>query len=230
MALPSEIDTGSVGSGFGETSLGRHDGLYRRSCKRLLDCLLVLLAAPIAVPTILLLAALIRLDGGPAFYSQERIGRHGRRFRIWKLRSMRVGADALLAAHLAADPAARAEWASTQKLKDDPRVTAIGRSIRKSSLDELPQLWNVLMGEMSLVGPRPMLPDQEPLYPGRERARAYDSLRPGLTGVWQVRNRNATTFARRATYDSFYAERVSFTTDLRLLLATVQVVLRGTGY
>jgi lipopolysaccharide/colanic/teichoic acid biosynthesis glycosyltransferase len=235
MALPSEIDAGSVDrrfdAGFVDTGFVPHaEGLYRRACKRLLDCVLVLLAAPVAVPAILLLAALIRLDGGPAFYTQERIGRHGRRFRIWKLRSMRVGADALLAAHLAADPAARAEWESTQKLKDDPRVTAVGRPIRKSSLDELPQLWNVLRGDMSLVGPRPMLPDQVPLYPYPERERAYYSLRPGLTGFWQVRNRNRATFASRAGYDSFYAERVSFATDLRLLLATVQVVLRGTGH
>jgi lipopolysaccharide/colanic/teichoic acid biosynthesis glycosyltransferase len=231
MALPSEVDAGSVDASFVEASFALDaDGLYRRWCKRLLDCLLVLLAAPIAVPTVLLLAALIRLDGGPAFYSQERIGRHGRSFRIWKLRSMRVGADRLLEAHLAADPAAREEWESTQKLKDDPRVTAVGRPIRKTSLDELPQLWNVLKGEMSLVGPRPMLPDQAPLYPRQARARAYDSLRPGLTGLWQVRNRNATTFANRVIYDSFYAQRVSFTTDLRLLLATVLVVLRGTGH
>ena len=117
-------------------------------------------AAPVILPLVLLLGLLIRSDGGPAFYSQERIGLNGRVFRIWKLRSMRVGADQLLEAHLAADPAARAEWETTQKLKDDPRVTPIGRSIRRNSLDELPQLWNVLKGDMSLVGPRPMMPDQ----------------------------------------------------------------------
>jgi lipopolysaccharide/colanic/teichoic acid biosynthesis glycosyltransferase len=225
MAHISEIDAGAVDRRFVRDASGP-DGLYRRSLKRLLDCLLVLLAAPIVVPTVLLLAALVRLDGGPAFYSQQRIGQGGRIFRIWKLRSMRVGADALLEAHLAADPKARAEWAATQKLKDDPRITAVGRPMRKVSLDELPQLWNVLKGDMSLVGPRPMLPEQTPLYPGV----AYYSLRPGLTGFWQIRDRNRTTFAGRAAYDTRYAQRVSLATDLRVLLATVLVVLRGTGY
>ena len=141
-------------------------GLYERSLKRVFDCAVVLLAVPIVAPLVLLLALLIRLDGGPAFYRQERIGLNGRTFRIWKLRSMRVGAEELLAEHLAADAAARAEWETTQKLRDDPRITPIGRQIRKTSLDELPQIWNVLLGDMSLVGPRPMLPDQAPLYPG----------------------------------------------------------------
>ncbi len=224
MALYTEIDAGPVDAGFGKRP--NPEGFYRRSLKRLFDCTLVLVAAPFVAPLILLIALAVRLDGGPAFYSQERIGRNGRIFRIWKLRSMKVGADALLEAHLAADPAARAEWASTQKLKDDPRITAVGRPIRKVSLDELPQVWNVLRGDMSLVGPRPMMPSQAPLYPGV----AYYRLRPGLTGFWQIRDRNRTTFAGRAAYDNRYAERLSFMTDLRVLAATVRVVLRGTGY
>jgi lipopolysaccharide/colanic/teichoic acid biosynthesis glycosyltransferase len=225
MAHYPEIDAGSVDTRFAPDA-ATPDGLYRRSFKRVLDCGFVLLLAPIVVPFILLLALLIRLDGGPAFYSQQRIGMHGRVFRIWKLRSMRVGADALLEAHLAANPAARAEWATTQKLKDDPRITPIGRPIRKSSLDELPQLWNVLLGDMSLVGPRPMMPEQAPLYPGV----AYYRLRPGVTGFWQISHRNGTSFAGRAAYDTRYARRLSFVTDLRVLFATVLVVLRGTGY
>lgn len=224
MALYTEIDAGPVDTGFGKHS--GPDGLYRRSLKRVLDCTLVLVAAPFVAPLILIIALVVRLDGGPAFYSQERIGRNGRIFRIWKLRSMKVGADALLEAHLAADPAARAEWTSTQKLKDDPRITPVGRPIRKVSLDELPQVWNVLRGDMSLVGPRPMMPEQAPLYPGV----AYYRLRPGLTGFWQIRDRNRTTFAGRAAYDTRYAERLSLLTDLRVLAATVRVVLRGTGY
>ncbi len=183
-------------------------------------------AAPVILPVVLLLGLLIRSDGGPAFYSQERIGLNGRIFRIWKLRSMRVGADQLLEAHLAADPAARAEWQTTQKLKDDPRVTPIGRSIRRNSLDELPQLWNVLKGDMSLVGPRPMMPDQARLYPGV----AYYGLRPGVTGFWQISRRNGTTFAGRAAYDTRYARRMSLGTDLKVLFATVWVVMVGTGY
>jgi lipopolysaccharide/colanic/teichoic acid biosynthesis glycosyltransferase len=219
----SEIDAGLGEAGFIQTA--EPDGLYRRSFKRILDCILVLFAAPVILPVVLLLGALVRRDGGPAFYSQERIGMNGRIFRIWKLRSMRVGADQLLEAHLAADPAARTEWATTQKLRDDPRVTPVGRLLRKSSLDELPQLWNVLKGDMSLVGPRPMLPDQAPLYPGV----AYYELRPGITGFWQISRRNGTSFAGRAAYDTRYARRLSFGTDLKVLFATVWVVLYGTG-
>ena len=215
MAHYPEVDAGPVDVDFPPGMV--RPGLYERSLKRIFDCVVVLLAAPIVVPLVLLLALLIRRDGGPAFYRQERLGLNGRIFRIWKLRSMRVGADQLLAEHLAADPAARAEWEATQKLKDDPRITPIGRPIRKTSLDELPQLWNVLLGDMSLVGPRPMMPDQAPLYPGV----AYYELRPGVTGFWQVRDRNGTTFAGRAAYDTRYARRMSFGTDLRVLLATV---------
>jgi exopolysaccharide production protein ExoY len=228
MAHYPEIDAG-VRAGFAPSGFVQDTapvGLYKRSFKRVVDCILVLLAAPVILPVVLLLGLLIRLDGGPAFYSQERIGMNGRVFRIWKLRSMVRGADRLLAAHLAAHPAARAEWETTQKLKDDPRVTAVGRLIRKNSLDELPQLWNVLLGDMSLVGPRPMMPDQAPLYPGV----AYYGLRPGVTGFWQISRRNGTTFAGRAAYDTRYARRLSFVTDLRVLFATVLVVLRGTGY
>ena len=114
----------------------------------------------------------------------------------------------------------------TQKLKNDPRVTKIGQLMRKASLDELPQLWNVLAGEMSLVGPRPMMPEQKNLYPGK----AYYSMRPGLTGLWQVSQRNASSFASRADFDTSYAGQLSLRTDLGIIFATVGVVLRGTGY
>jgi exopolysaccharide production protein ExoY len=199
---------------------------YRRFLKRGLDALAVLLALPVVMPVILILGLVIARDGGPVFYCQDRIGRGGRVFRIWKLRSMVVDAEKRLEEHLAGDPAARAEWAATQKLKCDPRITPVGRLIRKSSLDELPQLWNVLKGDMSLVGPRPMMPAQAVLYPGHD----YYALRPGLTGFWQISSRNETTFAGRAAYDSEYARRLSLLTDLLVLLATVRVVLRGTGY
>jgi lipopolysaccharide/colanic/teichoic acid biosynthesis glycosyltransferase len=198
---------------------------YRRFLKRGFDVLAVLLAAPVVLPVILILGLLIARDGGPVLYSQARVGRGGRPFRLWKLRSMVVDAEKRLEEHLR-DPAARAEWAETQKLKRDPRITPVGRLIRKSSLDELPQLWNVLKGEMSLVGPRPMLPAQARLYPGED----YYELRPGLTGFWQISSRNETSFADRAGFDSDYARRLSLLTDILVLLATVRVVLRGTGY
>ncbi len=201
-------------------------GFYRRRVKRWIDVALILLAAPFILPLVLLLALLVRSDGGPAFYTQDRVGRGGKIFRLYKLRSMVTDADARLAAHLAADPAMRAEWAESQKLKNDPRITAVGRFLRKTSLDELPQLWNVFKGDMSLVGPRPMMPQQRPLYPGR----AYYRMRPGLTGPWQVSDRNAGSFAGRAEYDTDYLRRMSPLTDLTILFLTFWVVLRGTGY
>lgn len=208
----------------GQTATPR-PGLYRNGLKRLMDIVLVLLAAPVVLPVVLILAFCVAIDGGQPFYRQERVGRGGRIYRMWKLRSMVRDADSRLAAHLDADPAARLEWDVTQKLTRDPRITAFGAFMRRSSMDELPQLWNVLTGDMSLVGPRPMMPDQQPLYPGR----AYYALRPGITGTWQVSVRNASSFADRARFDDAYDRNLSLATDLRLLAATVRVVLRGTG-
>ena len=202
------------------------EGVYSRHLKRTFDLLIVLLAAPFVLLAVLIFALAVRLDGGPAFYFQDRIGKNGRIFRIWKLRSMVTDADARLAAHLDANPEARAEWDHSQKLKNDPRITRVGRLIRKTSLDELPQLWNVVTGDMSLVGPRPMMPSQAPLYPGQ----AYYRLRPGLTGYWQFSSRSESSFAERAGFDSRYAAELSLLTDLRVLFSTVRVVLRGTGY
>lgn len=201
-------------------------GLYRSSGKRLLDSLLVILAAPIILPVIALMALLVARDGANPFYIQARIGAQGKIYRMWKLRSMVVDAEHKLEEHLAADPAARAEWDRDQKLKSDPRITGIGRFLRRSSLDELPQLWNVLRGDMSLVGPRPMMPSQQALYPGQD----YYDLRPGITGSWQVSERNQSTFADRARFDTFYNRNLSLKEDIRILAATVRVVLRATGY
>jgi lipopolysaccharide/colanic/teichoic acid biosynthesis glycosyltransferase len=200
--------------------------VYRRFGKRALDVALVLAAAPVVFLLVAVLALIVARDGGRPFYTQDRVGRDGRIYRIWKLRSMVADAEARLEAHLAADPAARAEWDHSQKLRHDPRITRFGRLLRKSSLDELPQLWNVLRGDMSLVGPRPMMPCQRALYPGTE----YYALRPGITGPWQVSSRNETGFAERARFDAGYHRDLSLATDLRLILATVRVVLRATGH
>jgi lipopolysaccharide/colanic/teichoic acid biosynthesis glycosyltransferase len=223
MSHLSEIDAEVVAPAYPAPAEG---GVYQRVFKRWFDLALVLLASPFVLPVILLLALLVRRDGGPAFYVQDRVGLDGQVFRLWKLRTMEVDADARLAAHLATDPTLKAEWESSQKLKNDPRITPLGRLLRKISLDELPQLWNVLKGDMSLVGPRPMLPEQRALYPGR----AYYRMRPGLTGPWQVSDRNQVSFAGRAEFDAAYAERMSLATDLTIILLTVWVVLRGTGY
>ena len=199
---------------------------YRNIVKRLFDVIVILLAAPVAVPLIAVLALIVALTNGRPFYSQSRVGRGGKIYTMWKLRSMIHDADLALDAHLAANADARAEWDLTQKLKCDPRITGFGRILRKTSLDELPQLWNVFIGDMSLVGPRPMMPSQRSLYPGH----AYYRLRPGITGMWQVSARNESTFADRAGFDAAYDQTVSLATDLSLLKATIWVVLRGTGH
>ncbi|MBY6003818.1 sugar transferase [Salipiger bermudensis] len=199
---------------------------YDRMAKRLLDVILVLIGALPVLMVTLTLAAVIALDGKSPFYLQKRVGRNGRIFYMYKLRSMVADAEGRLEAYLAADPEARAEWDRTQKLRHDPRITAVGRLIRKTSLDELPQLWNVLRGDMSLVGPRPMMVDQQDLYPGT----AYYALRPGITGFWQTSVRNESSFAERAGFDTDYLRQLSFGTDIRILARTVRVVLNGTGY
>jgi lipopolysaccharide/colanic/teichoic acid biosynthesis glycosyltransferase len=200
-------------------------GLYRSGLKRAFDILFVLASAVIVVPLVAILSAIVSLDGGSPFYIQQRVGLRGRTFRMVKMRSMVKDADRKLAEYLAAHPDAAAEWARTQKLRHDPRVTWIGRAIRRTSLDELPQFWNVLLGDMSVVGPRPMMPSQRDLYPGQ----AYYALRPGVTGLWQVGARNSTSFASRARFDAEYYQIMGLWTDIALILRTVRVVLRGTG-
>lgn len=194
--------------------------------KRTLDLALVIMAAPLVLPLVLLFALMLWIEGGSPFYWQSRLGRGGKEFSMLKLRSMVCNADAKLARLLENDPEMRAEWETTQKLRHDPRVTRLGALLRQTSLDELPQLWNVLRGEMSLVGPRPMMPDQLALYGD---ATDYTALLPGITGIWQVSTRNESSFAHRAIIDAEYRKTVSFRTDVALLFKTVSVVLRRTG-
>ena len=201
-------------------------GPYRRVFKRAFDITAVLVAVPVVLPLIVGLAVCVSVTDGTPFYAQDRVGRNRRVFRMWKLRSMVVDADAKMEACLAADPEARREWDETQKLKNDPRITRIGRVLRKCSLDELPQLWNVLIGDMSLVGPRPMMTSQQALYPST----VYYEMRPGITGYWQVSARNESSFADRAVFDSAYDADLSLATDLRVLWRTVHTVTNGTGY
>lgn len=226
MAYQDYQDAHAQGSPFG----GRDDhhlrSIYRSGAKRLFDIIFVLLTMPIAVLLVLVALCFVALDGRNPLYLQKRLGRNGRVFRMLKIRTMVPGAEALLEDHLSKNPEARREWNETQKLKCDPRITRLGSFLRKSSLDELPQLWNVLIGDMSIVGPRPMMVDQASLYPGT----AYFELRPGITGPWQVSDRNETSFAERAGFDSRYFGSLSFSHDMSILLRTVHVVVRGTGY
>ena len=199
--------------------------LYARFGKRAIDIALVTLSLPVVVPFIGLLALLVALDGGRPFYRQKRLGRDGKAFSILKLRTMISDADRVLNDYLEDNPEARGEWEHKQKLTVDPRITWTGRLLRKTSLDELPQVWNVLKGEMSLVGPRPMMLDQQVLYSGTH----YYHLRPGMTGIWQVSDRNQTSFASRAVFDNRYAAELSLLTDLKILARTIGVVMRATG-
>lgn len=226
MAYQDYQDARAQGSTF-RGGNGQHlRSIYRKGAKRLFDVTLVLLTLPITLLLVLFLLCFVALDGRNPLYMQKRVGRNGRVFHMLKIRTMVAGAEALLEEHLSKNPEARLEWNETQKLKCDPRITRVGLFLRKSSLDELPQLWNVLKGDMSLVGPRPMMVEQEALYPGT----AYFQLRPGLTGLWQVSDRNETSFAERASFDSRYFSMVSLSQDLSILLRTVNVVMRGTGY
>ena len=210
----------------GLVNIAARSGLYRNYVKRLFDVAAVVASGLVVGPLILFLALLVAADGSNPFYWNERVGRRGRNFRMLKLRTMVPDADKMLEDYLSRNAEARLEWNSTQKLKSDPRITRVGRFLRKTSLDELPQLWNVLTGDMSLVGPRPMMPSQRPLYHGL----AYYSLRPGITGIWQVSDRNESAFSKRAEYDSEYDEKLTFRMDMWLLWSTVRVVLKGTGY
>jgi undecaprenyl-phosphate galactose phosphotransferase len=178
-------------------------------------------------PLLLAVAAFVRADGGPVFYGQTRIGRGGRRFRCLKFRTMAIDAERQLQALLASDPVAAREWAETQKLTLDPRVTAIGALLRRTSLDELPQLLNVLRGEMSLVGPRPIIDDEVARYAAD--IATYCAVRPGLTGLWQVSGRSQTSYARRVQLDVSYVRNWSLLRDLSILLRTVPAVLLRRG-
>lgn len=201
------------------------EGIYAKYFKGLVDVIFVIIASPIIITLIIVAAILVACDGHNPFYTQERVGKDGRLFRIFKLRSMVPNSDALLKEHLAANPEALAEWTATQKLRNDPRVTRVGRFIRKCSIDEMPQFLNVLLGDMSIVGPRPFMKEQRPLYSGHR----YFDLRPGVTGLWQISTRNEAEFLARVHFDDLYARTLSFGGDIRIVLRTVVAVIRGTG-
>jgi exopolysaccharide production protein ExoY len=175
-------------------------------------------------PIMLVVAAIIRLSlGGPVIFAQPRIGYGGKRFTCYKFRSMATNADEVLSRLLASDPAAAKEWHETRKLLNDPRVGCLGNVLRKSSIDELPQLFNVLLGNMSLVGPRPVVPDELANY-GRY-ARTYSETRPGITGLWQTSGRNRLSYRARIARDSYYARHWSLWLDVVLLLKTIPAIM-----
>lgn len=180
------------------------------------------------LPFFVIVALGVRMSSrGPIFYSQRRVGRHGRTIHVYKFRSMRVDADEVLATFLDSDAGARAEWESHHKLKTDPRITSFGRFIRRTSLDEIPQFWNVLRGDMSLIGPRPVTTAERHRY--REHWPMYCAMRPGISGLWQVSGRSRLTYDERVALDVKYVRGWSVWMDIKILVRTVKVVLATDG-
>lgn len=218
-------------------SIGRLSGIMLRQnlldprrmlLKRGIDLLFTFTVGLFLFPVLLILAIAVRLDSsGPAMFAHTRLGRNGRHFKVYKFRTMAVNGDAILAEHLAATPEARTEWEETQKLKDDPRVTRMGKFLRKTSLDELPQLINVLSGEMSLVGPRPIVDSEVEKY-GEDYA-LYTRVRPGITGLWQVSGRNDVSYEERVRLDHYYVCNWSVWLDILIIVRTVPEVLHCSG-
>lgn len=178
-------------------------------------------------PFMLAVVGLIRAGGASPLFSHSRIGKHGRTFQCYKFRTMVMDADRVLNAHLANNLEAREEWSRDHKLRNDPRVTALGRFLRRTSLDELPQLINVLKGDMALVGPRPVVHEELEKY--GDALREYLSVRPGVTGLWQVSGRNDTGYAQRVALDAWYVRNRSVLLDMRILVRTLAVPFGGRG-
>lgn len=202
--------------------------ISQHALARIFDLLLILFAAPYILLAFFIIAILILVDsGGPVFYRQTRIGRYGRNFHIYKFRTMVQNADQVLQAYLNESPARKAEWLATHKLKKDPRVSRIGAWLRKTSLDEIPQVWNILIGDMSIIGPRPIVEAEVEKY--GSSFGLYKQVRPGLTGLWQVSGRNDISYKRRVELDEYYILNRSFKMDVEILLKTVSVVLGRNG-
>jgi exopolysaccharide production protein ExoY len=223
-----------VGSGAGLAPTGRLATFprppkkYQLAAKRGLDIIGAVLFVLCALPLLLFVCAGVVLTSGlPLIYVHQRAGKEGRLFSVYKFRTMRRDADQVLTELLARSPEAREEWRQFRKLRVDPRITRFGKFLRASSLDELPQLWNVIKGDMSLVGPRPVTFSEQQHYGSQWSA--YCAMRPGITGMWQVNGRNSLTYPERVAYDMAYVANWSVWMDIRILSKTVLVVLRQSG-
>ena len=225
----SAMDDGDTTSVIGR--LGDEAGLRvepRQGAKRMLDIALAAAFLIVFSPLLFgLTALLLGLQGRPILFGHKRVGKDGKLFTCYKFRTMVNDSQEALRRHLDADPEARIEWEATQKLKDDPRITPLGRTLRKLSLDELPQFLNVLFGEMSLVGPRPIVPAELRFY-GAD-ASAYYAVRPGITGLWQVSGRSNVAYAARVRLDVEYVRDWSLSRDIMILARTVPAVLTSNG-
>lgn len=195
--------------------------------KRLFDILIIILSAPLILAVFLCLYIVSKIHDpfSSVLYSQYRIGKNGLHYKIWKFRTMVPNSDTMKPEDFLKTEEEIIKWNKYQKIDKDPRITKIGRFLRKSSLDEIPQLWNVFIGDMSLVGPRPILPDQINSYKGAH----YFCMKPGLTGLWQISGRNDTSFSNRARYDDLYWKKSSIITDTFIIWKTFFVVFQMTG-
>jgi len=219
----------SLGAGFTHSHVVPTQGTASRALKRLMDIVGALVFFGLLGWLFMIIWVLVLMTtGGPAIYKHGRMGRGGREFKCLKFRSMVTNSDEVLRNLLENDPAAKAEWEATFKLKNDPRITKFGRFIRKTSLDELPQFWNVLLGDMSLVGPRPVVREELEQYYGLY-APLYGSVRPGITGPWQVGGRSDLTYSERVTLDAHYVYSRTFWGDCRLILKTIKVFINHRG-
>lgn len=199
-----------------------------RIAKRMIDLVCASALTLILLPAMAFISLLIVVESGfPIFYSHQRLGREGKHFRLWKFRTMARNSSEILSQCLSNSDEMRREWAAHHKLRSDPRITVLGKWLRKTSLDELPQLWNIIKGEMTLVGPRPIVDAEVPKY--QDVYPLYTKITPGLTGIWQVSGRNHTTYAERLAYDTYYVRNWSVWLDIYLLIKTVRVVLTGDG-
>jgi Undecaprenyl-phosphate galactose phosphotransferase WbaP len=196
--------------------------------KRFMDITIVILGGIIILPLLLIIALLVKLSSpGPVLYKHTRLGINGKYFTAYKFRSMVLDADKKLEELLASDPASREQWEKNHKLRSDPRITIIGKFLRRTSFDEFPQLLNILKGEMSLVGPRPIVDAEVKKY-GEDYARIF-SVKPGLTGLWQVSGRSDTDYNERVSFDTYYLQSWSIWLDVWVLFKTFSVVIKGKG-
>jgi len=226
LRLIGQIDPGA-GGGLSADKRVISSRPVRDGLKRIFDVFGAVCLAALFLPLIVPIVVLLRIDGGQIIFRHRRIGRDGRAFDCLKFRSMVPEADKALRDLLERHPELKAEWLQCHKLKNDPRITAVGVFLRRTSLDELPQLWNVLRGDMSLVGPRPVVREELLRY-GRCAA-IYLSSRPGVTGLWQVNGRNDTNYRQRVVLDVYYIRRQSLLLDLYILVKTARVVVGGSG-
>lgn len=226
MKIGSGVEAGRIAS-LG--SINDLDFQVRKSVlKRAMDLILSIPLLIVISPLMLAIAILVKLgDPGAALFVQVRCGRNGETFKCYKFRTMRADADARLKNLLETDPEARAEWDTFQKLRNDPRVTFLGKALRKSSLDELPQLFNILRGEMSVIGPRPITSGE--IYRYGSNFRYYAAVRPGVLGQWQVSGRNALTYDERVAMDVDYVRTWTIWNDVKILFKAVPVVFGGGG-